>query len=121
MDLTPIVPAGRQVIERYGNGGFRVTGVDHRGSILILPDATMAWAPTAADILTIDDFTPLFGKAQILLLGCGERMALVPAGLRDALRDQGLIVDSMRTDAACRTYNVLMAEDRRVAGALIAV
>jgi uncharacterized protein len=121
MDLTPIVPAGRQVIERYGNGGFRVTGVDHQGSILVLPDATMVWAPESTDGLTIDDFAPLFGRAQILLLGCGKRMEMVPTGLRIALRDQGLIVDSMRTDAACRTYNVLMAEDRRVAAALIAI
>jgi uncharacterized protein len=121
MDLTPIIPAGRQVIERYGNGGFRVTGVDHKGSILVLPDATIAWAPVSMSGLAIDDFAALFGKAQILLLGCGERMAMVPVSLRDGLRAEGLVVDSMRTDAACRTYNVLMAEDRRVAAALIAV
>ena len=43
MDLTPLVPAGRQVIERYGPSGFRVAGVIWRGPVLVFPDLTMAW------------------------------------------------------------------------------
>jgi uncharacterized protein len=56
-----------------------------------------------------------------LLIGCGARMAFVPRALRDALKAGGIACDGMDTGAACRTYNVLLAEDRRVAAALIAV
>ena len=60
------------------------------------------------------------GGIDLLLLGCGARMAMVPAGVRQHLRAAGVVVESMDTGAACRTYNVLMADGRRVAAALIA-
>jgi uncharacterized protein len=60
-------------------------------------------------------------EVDLLLIGCGRRMALVPPALRQTVRDGGVVIDSMDTGAACRTYNVLLAEDRRVAAALIAV
>ena len=59
------------------------------------------------------------GGIQILLLGCGRRMQPVPQAVRQALRQAGIVVDAMDTGAACRTYNVLLAEDRRVAAALL--
>ncbi len=58
---------------------------------------------------------------EILMLGCGGRFAMVPAELRQALRAEGIALEAMDTGAACRTYNVLLAEDRRVAAALIAL
>jgi uncharacterized protein len=58
---------------------------------------------------------------EVLLIGCGDRMALLPRETRQALRDAGPAVDVMATAAACRTFNVLVAEQRRVAAALIAV
>jgi len=60
------------------------------------------------------------GNVDLLLLGCGARMAMVPAALRQQLRDAGVVIEAMDTGAACRTYNVLMADGRRVAAALIA-
>ena len=56
---------------------------------------------------------------EFLVIGCGARAMLVPPALRQELRDAGLRLDAMDTGAACRTYNVLLAEDRRVAAALI--
>ena len=62
------------------------------------------------------------GGVEILLLGCGRRMRAGAGGIaRSALRRHGIVVDAMDTGAACRTYNVLLAEDRRVAAALLPV
>jgi uncharacterized protein len=58
---------------------------------------------------------------ELLILGCGPSFAQAPLHLRDALRAHGIVVEAMATPAACRTYNVLLAEDRRVAAALIAI
>ena len=58
---------------------------------------------------------------QILLIGCGQGAAMISPALRQALRAAGAVIDAMDTGAACRTYNVLLAEERRVAAALIAV
>ena len=80
MDVTPLIPAGRQVIEAYGASGFRVTGTAHAGSILVFPDATIAWPVAAMAELSIELLAPVVerGDVEILLLGCGRRMAPVP-------------------------------------------
>ena len=125
MDVTPAVPQGRQVVESYGDGRFKVSGTHHEGSILVHPDQTLPW--TAADMagVTIDSLAPLLdaagGTVEVLILGCGPEMAPIPAPLRQALRAQGIVLEPMDTGAACRTYNVLLLEDRAVAAALIAV
>jgi uncharacterized protein len=124
MDITPAIPAGRQIVESYGEGGFRVSGTRYAGSVLVLPGQTLAWPVTAAAQLDLPAFAPLIAAGadvEILLLGCGTRMALVAPELRRALRAEGMTLEPMDTGAACRTYNVLMAEGRRVAAALIAV
>ncbi|HTS92903.1 MAG TPA: Mth938-like domain-containing protein [Stellaceae bacterium] len=123
MDLTPLIPAGRQVIESYGSPGFRVTGVLHRGSVIVFPDATLAWPVRELAEVTIGSLAPVTGRGgvEILLLGCGVRMQPVAPELRRALKEAGIVVDAMDTGAACRTYNVLMAEDRHVAAALLSL
>jgi len=120
LDITPLVARDRQVIESYGPGGFRVSGVAHDGAILVLPQATRPWSVASIADATAANLAPVVEAAiEILLLGCGKRMALVPQTLRQELRARGIVVDAMDTGAACRTYNVLLAEDRRVAAALL--
>ena len=121
MELTPLVQAGRQVIERYGASGFRVAGVVHHGSILVFPDRTEAWGAADASAVTFESLASVveYGGVQILLLGLGRRMIAVPVALRAALRAAGIILEAMDTGAACRTYNVLVGEERRVAAALL--
>lgn len=124
VDVTPAIPEGRQLVESYGNGGFRVSGTDWTGSILVLPDRTLPWPVAGFDAIGVETLAPaLEGEAppEVLLIGCGETMALLPRATRDALRAAGPAVDVMATGAACRTFNVLVAEQRRVAAALIAV
>ena len=126
MDLTPLVPQGRQIIESYGDGRFRVTGKLHEGSVLVFPDRTVAWAVTESAALTEESPAGIIaagdaGTVDLLLIGCGPRMTLIPAKLRTALRSHGIVTEPMDTGAAARTYNVLAAEGRKVAAALIAV
>jgi uncharacterized protein len=121
MDLTPIVPAGRQIIERYGPSGFRVTGVIWRGPLLVFPDRSLRWTATDAAAVNWESLTPVVehGGVQILLLGLGSSMFIVAGELRNRLRAAGISLEAMDTGAACRTYNVLVSEDRRIAAALI--
>jgi uncharacterized protein len=124
MEITPVVPAGRQLIQAYREGGFTVAGTRHHGSLLVLPERTLAWPVVELAALTVESVAPITRAdpaVELLILGCGPRFALAPVALRDALRRHGIAVEAMATPAACRTYNVLLAEDRRVAAALIAV
>jgi uncharacterized protein len=121
MDLTLLVPAGHQVIERYGPSGFRVTGVIWRGPVLVFPELTLPWTAVEPSGVTAESLAPVVehGGVQILLLGLGSRMPVLHRELRGALRQAGISLEPMDTGAACRTYNLLVAEDRRVAAALI--
>ena len=122
MDITPLVPEGRQVIESYGDRGFSINGERYPGPVLVWPERVVPWAVPDLAAAAIASLDPLFSaepRIEILLIGSGAAFALAPAGLRAALGTRGIAVESMDTGAACRTYNVLMAEDRRVAAALI--
>jgi uncharacterized protein len=124
MEVTPVVAAGRQLIQAYREGGFTVAGIRHEGSLLVMPERTLAWRVDTLAAISVDSMTPITQAdpaVEILILGCGASFALAPPQLRDALRAHGIVVEAMATPAACRTYNVLLAEDRRVAAALIAV
>jgi uncharacterized protein len=126
MDLTPLIPGGRQIVESYGEGRFRIGGQLYPGAVLVFPERTLAWSVTLAGEANLENLEPILaaGRAQdvdLLLFGQGRRMALVPVDLRQGLRATGIVVEPMDTGAACRTYNVLMAEGRRVAAALIPV
>ncbi len=124
MDVTPLVPPGRQMVEAYGNGGFRIAGVAWRGPVILFPDRCLAWPGGGAGGLSMEALAPVFETdeaPEILLLGLGASAVLVPAALRAAIRAEGTVVDAMNTGAACRTWNVLMAEGRRAAAALAPV
>ena len=115
---------GRAPLEAYGNGGFRFADMSHRGSLLCLPSGICGWQPADAANLTIGDFDMLFAEAgaiEVLLIGMGKDLRRIRPDLRSAFRSAGISADSMSTGAAVRTYNVLLAEDRAVAAALIAV
>lgn len=115
---------GQVVIDAYGNGGFRFGDMSHRGSILALPSGMLAW-----DAVSIADFTEaaferVFSEAasiETLLIGTGLSIAPIGDALRWRFRDLRIGVDVMQTGAAARTYNILLAERRAVAAALLAV
>lgn len=112
-------------IDAYGDGGFRLAGARHEGSVLILKDVARAWAVTALADLTLAALQPVLdaGPAEVefVLLGTGARNAQPPREVREGLRRAGIGLEFMDTPTAARIYNVLTAEGRRLAAALIAV
>ncbi|WP_068317629.1 Mth938-like domain-containing protein [Polycladidibacter hongkongensis] len=111
-------------IDAYGDGGFRFADMSHRGSLLCLPSGIYGWGPTQFDDIADDDLVPVLREAaqiEVLLIGAGDRLLPFAEARKAPFREQGIMVDSMSTGAALRTYNVLLNEDRAVACALIAV
>lgn len=111
-------------IDAYGNGGFRFAGMSHRGSLLCLPTGMQAWGVEAAAQLTLDSLKPVLDAAEqldVLLIGLGADIVGLDPAIRAELKARGVIVEAIATGGAVRTYNVLLAEDRAVGAALIAV
>ncbi|MDB5466384.1 MAG: hypothetical protein JWQ46_1146 [Phenylobacterium sp.] len=112
-------------IDAYGEGGFRLDGARWEGSLLIVADEAQPWPVSSLAELTPESLGPVFsaGRADVefLLLGLGPRNALPPRAIREALQRAGIGLEFMDTPAAARIYNVLTAEGRRLAAALIAV
>ncbi len=124
-DRQPERPPTPQVIQAYGNGGFTMSGMRHNGSVVVLRMQTVSWRPpdSLAD-LTVADFAPVTGAStdvDIVLLGCGLRGVMLPGALRAQLKAAGMTVEAMDTGAACRTFNLLQIEGRRVAAMLVAI
>lgn len=123
-EITPQIPQGRQLIQGYGGGMFRIAGVAHASSVIVLPDRTLPWQVSVYDDISVAGLSPLMSDdtgVEVLLIGCGPRMGMPRPDIRDALKEFSIVPEWMDTGAACRTFNVLLAEDRAVAAALIAV
>lgn len=115
---------GRHLIDAYGAGGFRFAEMSHRGSILVLPSGIAAWPVSSPAQLTGSAFAPILAEAdliELLLVGTGTELVPLSPLVSERLRGAGIAVEPMQTGPAARTYNVLVAENRRVAAALIAV
>ncbi len=111
-------------IDAYGKGGFAFAGMSHRGSLLCLPDAIWAWEVTRPEQIDKYSLQQVFEAANgidTLLVGTGTGVWLAPPELRAALRAVRVVLDTMQTGPAVRTYNIMIGERRRVAAALIAV
>ncbi|WP_375551694.1 Mth938-like domain-containing protein [Rhodophyticola porphyridii] len=104
-------------VDGYGPGFFRVGGVVIEGGVLLLPSGVSPWDGYEAS-------APLLAAApeiDVLLLGTGSEIAHIPAKLRDALEGAGVGLEVMASPSACRTYNVLLAEGRRIGAAILPV
>jgi uncharacterized protein len=115
---------GRAPIDAYGNGGFRFADMSHRGSLLCLPSGIHGWDLVEGDSLTVAAMAAILADSagiEVLLVGTGSKLRPIPAEVRAALKARGIASDPMSTGAAVRTYNIMLAESRAVAAALIAV
>jgi len=104
-------------VDGYGPGFFRIGGAVRHGALLVLPSGIASWGG-------YDDEAPLVAAARevdVLFIGTGPDMAHLPAGLRQRLEAEGVGVEPMATPSACRTYNVLLSEGRRVGLAVLPV
>jgi uncharacterized protein len=115
---------GRAPIDAYGNGGFRFADMSHRGSVLCLPSGIYGWDKADAGDLSVADLARVLAEAEqieVLLVGTGAEIRPLSAEVRAALRERHIRSDPMSTGAAVRTFNVMLAESRAVAAALVAV
>jgi uncharacterized protein len=115
-------PAQVQVIRSYGPGHFLISDRDWREPVLVTPTGTTPWPVTRAEELSAANVATVktgAAPAELLVVGCGSRSVFVPPAVRAALKEIGLSLEVVDTGSACRIYNVLLAEGRWVAAALI--
>ncbi|KAB1086425.1 Mth938-like domain-containing protein [Neorhizobium galegae] len=115
---------GRAPIDAYGNGGFRFADMSHRGSLLCLPSGIHGWELQEGEPLTVASLMKVLAESneiEVLLVGMGANLKPIPADVKAALKAKGIASDPMSTGAAVRTFNIMLAESRAVAAALIAV
>ena len=115
MKLTEIDFGEAKPIEGYGADYYRLDGIAHPAPVVIAPGQVVSWGGIG-DLATL---LPLVGQVDVLFIGMGTDVAHLPADFRAALAEAGLPAEVMASAAACRTYNVLLSEGRRVAVALL--
>ena len=117
MRLTEIQYDGSKPIDGYGPGFFRIGGEKIEGAITVLPSGIASWGG-------FDDMDTIIAAAadvDVLFVGTGAEIAHAPAAFRTRVEDAGIGVEVMASPAACRTFNVLLSEGRRVALALLPI
>lgn len=117
MRLNEVNYRDAQPVDGYGPGFFRIAGAVHQGSVLTHAGGTSGWMGYQDH----DRLLALAGKIDVLFIGTGAEIAHIPSDLRSALEDAGIGVEVMNSPAACRTYNVLLSEGRRIALAVLAI
>ncbi|WOI54853.1 Mth938-like domain-containing protein [Palleronia sp. LCG004] len=117
MELNEMPFEGDRPIDGYGPGFFRIGGVAHEGALAVLPGEVRQWGGWE-DLETLLNARD---RIDVIFVGTGAEIAHAPAAFRDALEEAGLGVEVMASPAACRTYNVLLSEGRRIGAALLPV
>lgn len=117
MQINEISYKDARPIDGYGPGFFRIGGEALEGPLIVTASTVLPWggySDTSTALSISDDI-------DFVLVGTGEAMAPVNAKFRSALENAGIGVEPMATQSACRTFNVLLAEGRRVAAALLPI
>ncbi|MEX0282310.1 MAG: Mth938-like domain-containing protein [Arenibacterium sp.] len=117
MRLNEVTFNDAKPVDGYGPGFFRIGGEVFEGPVITGPAGTRPWAGYDET----DTLLALAGEIDVLFIGTGAEIAHVPQGFRKSLETTGLGFETMNSPAACRTYNVLLSEGRRIALALIPV
>jgi uncharacterized protein len=120
MRMVEINLAGRQPVDGYGAGGFRIDGAWHNGSVILTPGGLHGF-DGPVDLESLGPVLEQAAELDVVLIGQGAEIAPLAGPLSAVLEEAGIGVEIMSTASACRTYNVLLAEDRRVAAVLVAV
>ena len=109
------------IVTGSGPGWIRVGRDEYRGNVVLLPEAVATgWAPAGLDALTAADVAALLAYTpEIVLLGTGAAQRFLHPRVLAPLTDARVGVETMDTRAACRTFNILVGEGRRVAAALV--
>ena len=120
MKLHASGPSVYNTITAYGEDYVAVNGQRHQSNLIVLPERIIPWQAEAFDTLSPENFVFLKDlNAEIVLLGTGARQRFPHPRLTAALTSAGIGLEVMDLKAACRTYNILVAEERKVAAALL--
>lgn len=115
MEINEITYQGQLPVDAYGPGFFRVKGIVQEGPLALFPSGVTSWGGLedwVGVIAAVNDF-------DVIFVGMGADIAPINADIKEQLEEAGVAFEVMATPAACRTYNVLLSEGRRVA--LVAV
>lgn len=111
---------GRQLVSGYGAGFVAINAVRYERSVLVTPEAVAEWPVRDFDALTAADFAFIGERRpEIVIVGTGATQRFPPPQLARSLAASGAGVEIMDSKAACRTYNILVAEGRRVVAAIL--
>jgi len=123
MDITPAIPEGKNIIKGYGDMTFKINDDEHKSSIIVFPDKIISWDIVSFSDVSLDSFNEILPEKEleILLVGCGDVHMPLDNDIMLEFQSSGIGLEIMTTGAACRTYNVLLAEGRNVAAALTLV
>lgn len=120
MDVTPIIPRDKKVIQAYSNECFKINEERFNNNIIVIHNEVLTWDIEDFESLQLSDFDIIKSReVEILLIGCGATHKSLSPKLKYGL--DNISVEVMNTGAACRTYNILLGEGRLVAAALIRV
>jgi uncharacterized protein len=122
-EATRFLPS-REPIDSFGSGGFRFGGMSHQGSVLVLPSGMRAWPVSSLQQCSPDDFSEFIRERSdidMLLVGSGGTMDMLPVAVRKYLTEHGVSFEVMTTSAAIHIYNIVLGEGRRVAAGLVSV
>lgn len=117
MKLTEMHFSEAQPVESYGSGFFKIGGQRIEGGMLVFNENVQSWTGYDA----IEALLELEGRVDVIFVGTGAEIAHLPADMRHKIEQAGMGVEVMNSPSACRTYNVLAAEGRRVALAALPV
>lgn len=123
MDITPVISKDKKIIESYNDNSFIVNEQRYLTDLIILPTQVIQWQ-LIQPLAQLANFIPLIKlnkDIELLIVGTGKKHQLLNNNFKFELMNQGLKVEFMQTGAACRTYNILLAEDRKIAAALIRI
>jgi len=120
MDFREVQNEGANQIKGYGPGELRINDDRYTEPLVVMPESLwQGWLPIRAGELETAHLEPLVEETiEVLLIGTGDRLVFPEPALTAPLINQGIGVEAMDTPAACRTFNILMSEDRKVAAAL---
>ena len=120
MKLHASSPSALYTFSGYGDGFVQINGERHERNLIVMPEKLLPWDAASFDALTEKDFQPILAlNPEIVLLGTGPKQRFPHPRLTRALMEKRIGVEAMDLQAACRTYNILMAEERRVAAAIL--
>ncbi len=120
-DVTPLIQAGQKIIQSYAAGKFKINGVYYEYPVIVTSFDVSEWPSASLNSLSPDFFLKWKDDIDVLIIGSGAKGALLMPQKRAEFKEAGFSIEIMDTGAACRTFNVLTAEGRRIAAALLPV